>query len=209
MICFWREIGQDDFLAVTAEHGAQTLNITPALTDQSRRRQRDDEMVAASRSDQAVAAVVPTSKPEEPTPTINLGGVSEAADLLAPASSNAAPALQALLPLTPTTSEHEAAPAKTPHERLRAMVLAIDPNAKFVTPSSDDREKTYFGKVVASLGETEPGVAQFSTRLDAYLLHPSLSAPPHEPDDVIEVQYKDGQVTAKNSRSQGKGGQGD
>lgn len=188
---------------------SQVPQRTPALTDPSRRRQRDDEMVAASRSDQAVAAVVPTSKPEEPTPTMNLGGVSEAADLLAPASSNAAPALQALLPLTPTTSERESAPAETPHERLRAMVLAIDPNAKFVTASSDDREKTYFGKVVASLGETEPGVAQFSTRLDAYLLHPSLSAPAHEPDDVIEVQYKNGQATAKNSRGQGKGGRGD
>jgi len=186
----------------------QIPQVPQALTDLSHRSQRGDEVVEVSRSDQAVAAVVSPLKPEEPAPTIDLRGVSDAANLLAPVSSNAAVALQALLPQTPTTSEHEAAPAKTPLERLRAMVLAIDPNAKFVTPASEERAQTYFGKVVASLGETAPGIAQFSIRLGAYLLHPSLTAPAHEPDDVIEVQYKNGQVTAKNARGQGKGGRG-
>ena len=88
------------------------------------------------------------------------------------------------------------------------MVLAIDANAQFVKPAVDDSEKTYFGKVVLTLGEAAPDFAQFSTRLSAYVLHTTVQAPPHEAGDVIEVQYKRGQVAAKNTVVQGKGGQG-
>lgn len=97
----------------------------------------------------------------------------------------------------------------TPLERLRARVQAINPDAKFVTPLDTGSGVIYFGKVVASLGEAEPGFAQFSTKLDAFILHPTLSAPAHGPDDVIEARYKNGQGTANISRGQGKGGRGD
>lgn len=97
----------------------------------------------------------------------------------------------------------------TPHERLRAMVLAMEPNAQFVTALDDGGGVTYFGKVVARLGEEEPGIAQFSAKLNAFILHPGLSASGYGADDVIEVKYQNGEVTAKNSRGQGKGGRGD
>lgn len=98
---------------------------------------------------------------------------------------------------------------QTPLERLRARVQAINPDAKFVTPLDTGSSVGYFGKVVASLGEGEPGFAQFNTKLDAFILHPTLIAPAHGPDDVIEVWYKNGQGVANNSRGQGKGGLGD
>ena len=40
-------------------------------------------------------------------------------------------------------------------------------------------------------------------------MYPRLSMGGHEVDDVIEVQYRSGGVTAKSSRGQGKGGRGD
>lgn len=181
----------------------------PTLTSPSRRLERDDELGAVRRSGQAMSEGVPMPKPAVQPSAVVVGAAPEVADLLTPAlsssSSNATPALQAAVSQTTTTPEQ----SNTPHERLREMVLAIDANARFVTPSADDSEKTYFGKVVLTLGETTLGIAQFSTQLGAYVLHTTLSAPPHEADDVIEVQYKNGQATAKNSRTQGKGGRGD
>lgn len=97
----------------------------------------------------------------------------------------------------------------TPCERLRAMVLEMEPNAQFVTALDDGGGVTYFGKVVARLGEEEPGIVQFSAKLNAFILHPGLSASGYGADDVIEVKYQNGEVTAKNSRGQGKGGRGD
>lgn len=110
-------------------------------------------------------------------------------------------------PVLPAMAGPERLP--TPHERLRAMVLAIEPNAQFVTALDDGGGVTYFGKVVARLGEAEPGIAQFNARLNAFILHPDLSAPGYGADDVIEVKYQNGEVTAQNSRGQGKGGRGD
>jgi hypothetical protein len=110
-------------------------------------------------------------------------------------------------PILPAMAEPQWLP--TPHERLRAMVLAIAPDAQFVTVLDDGGGVTYFGKVVARLGEAEPGIAQFSAKLNAFILHPDLSAPGYGADDVIEVKYQNGEVTAQNSRGQGKGGQGD
>lgn len=181
----------------------------PTLTSPSRRLQCDDKLGAVRRSGQAMSEGIPTPKPAVQPPAVVVGEAPEVADILTPAlsssASNATPALQAAVSQTTAIPEQ----SNTRHERLREMVLAIDANAQFVTPSADDSEKTYFGKVVLTLGETTLGIAQFSTRLGAYVLHTTLSAPPHEADDVIEVQYKNGQATAKNSRTQGKGGRGD
>lgn len=88
------------------------------------------------------------------------------------------------------------------------MVLAMDANAQFVTPSAEGSENIYFGKIAATLGEAEPGFAQLSTQLGAYILHTTVHAPSHESGDVIEVQYKGGQVAAKNTVVQGRGGLG-
>ena len=148
----------------------------------------------------------PLSKPPVQLPAVVVGLAAEEADLLTTASSSsiATPAQEAALLPTPATPEQ----LNTRHERLREMVLAIDANAQFVAPSGEGSENIYFGKIAATLGEAEPGFAQLSTRLGAYILHTTMHAPPHEAGDVIEVQYKGGQAAAKNTVVQGKGGLG-
>ena len=144
------------------------------------------------------------------SPAVVVGLAAEEADLLTTASSSSiattaqmAAQETALLP-TPATPEQ----LNTRHERLREMVLAMDANAQFVTPSAQGSENIYFGKIAATLGEAEPGFAQLSTRLGAYILHTTVHAPSHEAGDAIEVQYKGGQAAAKNTVVQGRGGQG-
>ena len=85
--------------------------------------------------------------------------------------------------------------------------MEINPDAKFFTPLDDDSEHTHYGKIVAALEDGEPGVLQFSTKRDAFILHPSLNMGDHTVGESIEVQYKNGVVTAKSSR--GRGGRGD
>ena len=174
------------------EHEPESVS-SPMRADPLRRHPRGDEVI--SRSEPAAQAV-----------TESVANNAGATALLPPDASSASLERAVLVPSTVVAT---AEPVQTPHERLRAMVLAINPHAKFVTPLDEGRGVTYFGKVVASLGETEPGIAQFSTKLNAFILHPRLSMGGHEVDDVIEVQYRGGDVTAKSSGGQGKGGRGD
>ena len=190
-------------------HPAAGLDAQPARP--LRRRQRGDESGSVRQPGPPMSEGVPLSKPPVQSPAVVVGLAAEGADLPTPASSSsiattAQEAAQetALLP-TPATPEQ----LNTRHERLREMVLAMDANAQFVTPSAESSEKTYFGKIAATLGEAEPGFAQLSTWLGAYILHTTMHAPPHEAGDVIEVQYKGGQAAAKNTVVQGKGGQGE
>ncbi len=174
------------------EHATESMS-SPMRANRLRRHPRGDQVISRS---EPVAQIV----------TEMVANNAGATALLTPDASNAS--LQQV-DLVPSAAVATAEPVQTPHERLRAMVLAINPHAKFVTPLDEGRGVTYFGKVVASLGETEPGIAQFSTKLNAFILHPRLSMEGHEVDDVIEVQYRSGDVTAKSSRGQGKGGRGD
>lgn len=175
------------------EHEPELMS-SPMRADPSRPHPRGDEVI--SRSEPAAQAF-----------TESVANYAGATALLPPDASSASLERAVLVPSAVVAT---AEPVQTPHERLRAMVLAINPHAKFVTPLDEGRGvTTYFGKVVASLGETEPGIAQFSTKLNAFILHPRLSRGGHEVDDVIEVQYRGGDVTAKSSRGQGKGGRGD
>ncbi|MBG6078230.1 TraI/MobA(P) family conjugative relaxase [Polaromonas sp. CG_9.11] len=187
--------------------GLNAQVVRPALTRPPRRRQRGDESGSVHQSGPPMSEGVPLSKPAVQSPAVVVGAAAEEADLLTLASSSsiAKTAQQAALLPTPATPEQ----LETRHERLRDMVLAIDANAQFLTPSAHDSEKTYFGKIVATLGEAVPGFAQLSTRLGAYILHATVHAPPHEAGDAIEVHYKRGQVAAKNTVVQGKGGHGD
>jgi Relaxase/Mobilisation nuclease domain/Large polyvalent protein-associated domain 7 len=174
------------------EHEPESMS-SPMRVHPSHRHPRSDQVI--SRSERAAQAVTESA-------ANNAGATA----LLTPDATSAS--LQQV-DLVPSAAVATAEPVQTPHERLRAMVLAINPHAKFVTPLDEGSSGTYFGKVVASLGETEPGIAQFSTKLNAFILHPRLSLEGHEVDDVIEVQYRNGDVTAKSSRGQGKGGRGD
>lgn len=172
------------------EHEPASM-FSPMRADPSRRQQRGDAVISRSEpAMQAVAEILANNSGATELPTPDVSSVSLERAVLVPSAVSIAE------------------PVQTPHERLRAMVLAIDPDAKFVTPLDEGSGVTYFGKVVASLGETEPGIAQFSTKLDAFILHPRLSMGMHETDDDIEVQYNNGDVTAKSSRGQGKGGRG-
>ena len=173
--------------------GHEPDSVSSAMrADPSRRPARGGEVISGSEpAMQGAAEILANNAGEAAIPTVEASGVSPERAVIVP---------------TPAAT---AQPVPTPLERLRAMVLAINPNAKFVTPLNEGRGVTYFGKVVASLGETEPGIAQFSTKLDAFILHPDLSMAGHEVGDVIEVQYKSADVTIKSSRGQGKGGRGD
>ena len=180
---------------------------SPALTSASQQLQGEDEPQAVRRFGQAMSKGVPVSQPVI-VATDAAGAVSKAPELLVPApsssSSKAAAAQQAALSSSAVVLDE----FKARQERLREMVLAMDANARFVTPSAQDSEATYFGRIAACLGEAAPGFAQFSTRLGAYVLHPGLHAPAHEAGEVIEVQYRRGQGRAAGARAQGRGGQG-
>lgn len=170
-------------------HGSDSMS-SAMRADPSRRPQRGDEVIRLSEPAMQAVAEILADAGAAALPTVEASSVSSEQTVLVP------------------TAAAPAQPVPTPLERLRAMVLAINPQAKFVTPLDEGRGITYTGKVVASLGQTEPGIAQFSTRLNAFILHPGLSLAGHVANEVIEVQYKSGVVTAKSSRGQGKGGRG-
>jgi hypothetical protein len=84
----------------------------------------------------------------------------------------------------------EAIPQETPElrvsqDRLRNMVLAIDPNAKFVIPDMYDSHKIYNGSVAAV--DADLGFAQHLGR-GTYVLH-QTKVPEHHNNASISVQY--------------------
>lgn len=91
----------------------------------------------------------------------------------------------------------------TPEERLRALVLSIDPRATFVTPDPTDSKKAFHGVVVATLDD-DLGFAQHIGR-GVYALHPSV-APADHGKAAIEVKYSEGKAIARIGK--GRKGQG-
>jgi hypothetical protein len=84
----------------------------------------------------------------------------------------------------------------TSQERLRAMVLAIDPRAEFVIPDISDSHKIHIGPVVAALTTEDHGhgFAQHIAR-SVYALH--LATPPeHHNNANFEIQYRNGLAVA-------------
>lgn len=83
---------------------------------------------------------------------------------------------------------------QTPHDRLRAMVLSIDPYAEFVIPDQADSKPLYNGPVAVNLESPDSGFAQHIGRR-VYALH--LTAPPERHNDgAIDVKYRNGQAVA-------------
>jgi hypothetical protein len=78
-------------------------------------------------------------------------------------------------------------------EQLRAMVLAIDPNAEFVIPDTSNSQRIYSGPIVAScpIPASGRGFAQHIGR-SVYVLHAG-SAPENLVNTSVAVQYRDGQ----------------
>lgn len=85
---------------------------------------------------------------------------------------------------------------RTSQERMRAMVLAIDPHAEFVIPDISDIHKIYIGPVAVSLTieDNGHGFAQHIAR-SLYALH--LASPPEQHNNAkVEIQYRDGLAVA-------------
>lgn len=103
------------------------------------------------------------------------------------------------LPQVPIQSEKEEIQfqelaSQTTYERLQAMVLAIDPRAKFETAVADDHG-LYFGPVAASFSPRDDAAQGFAQHVGrgVYVLHP-ISAPDSYGNAVIEVQYRNGRA---------------
>lgn len=94
----------------------------------------------------------------------------------------------------------------TAAERLRALVMSIDPRATFVTPDSENSKLSFYGVVVAAL-EGDLGFAQHIGR-GVYALHPS-AAPADHGNTAIEVKYAAGKPVAKVSKDRNGQGRGD
>lgn len=89
-------------------------------------------------------------------------------------------------------------------ERLRAMVLGIDPRATFEIADSADERRLYVGPVASAIDEAQPMFAQHLGRSN-YVIH-RQAAPADHNDRAIEVRYRAGQVAV--SHPQQDKGQG-
>lgn len=95
----------------------------------------------------------------------------------------------------PTQQDTATSAVKTLQDRLRDIVLSIDPLAKFVIPDTTDSKKLYVGLIAAQLGDSESGFAQHIGR-SVYALH-DLDVPKHQNNVVIELQYLSKSVKIK------------
>lgn len=97
---------------------------------------------------------------------------------------------------------------QTTHERLQAMVLAIDPRAKFETPVADGHG-LYIGPVAACLSPFDDAAQGFAQHVGCgvYVLHP-ISAPDNHDNAVMEVQYRNGRAIVSIPERQKEKGRG-
>ncbi|MEM8519033.1 relaxase/mobilization nuclease domain-containing protein [Janthinobacterium sp. CAN_S7] len=91
------------------------------------------------------------------------------------------------------TEYQEKSPAELAKDQLRAMVLSIDPQAKFIIPDPSNSAQLYAGPIAATLASA-PGFAQQASR-STYILHAS-EAPECDIEAVVEIQYANGQLIA-------------
>lgn len=98
----------------------------------------------------------------------------------------------------------EIEPDKTPAERLRAMVLAIDPGAKFVVPDTEKSPVPFVGPIAAALDAPDVGFAQHVGR-SVYAIHVT-TVPEHAGDLQVEVNYRSGKAVVVVADGKGRGG---
>jgi len=87
------------------------------------------------------------------------------------------------VPIVPTAPERG-------EDRLRALVLAIDPRAKFLPAETGDASRRYVGPIAAVLDDDEAMFAQHIGRGN-YALH-RQTAPATEDGQIVEVRYVSG-----------------
>ncbi|MEQ1916805.1 MAG: LPD7 domain-containing protein, partial [Gallionella sp.] len=99
---------------------------------------------------------------------------------------------------------------QTPQERLRTLVLAIDPLAEFVMPDSEVVHVQYHGPIAVTLptqlGNLSHGFAQHLGR-GVYALH-LIPVPENHNEASLEVHYRDGQLVScapENGAGKGRG----
>lgn len=98
----------------------------------------------------------------------------------------------------------EPTPPAAGEERLRALVLAIDPRATFQMADPTDEQRLYVGPVASSLDEARPMYAQHLGR-SHYVIH-RQAAPAERDLQVIEVQYRAGQaIVSPQKADKGRG----
>ena len=111
---------------------------------------------------------------------------SRAVDAAAPAATPAATAMPIPRPVEPEV------PLRG-EDRLRAMVLAIDPRAKFHAADANDVARRYVGPVAAFLEGDTPMFAQHIGRGD-YVIHRHMH-PTTDATQIAAVRYVDGVMT--------------
>ncbi|AVA38276.1 relaxase/mobilization nuclease domain-containing protein [Cupriavidus metallidurans] len=107
-----------------------------------------------------------------------------AADVATGTEADLVGSLQPMEPAQPATGE----------EHLRAMVLGIDPRAKFEIADPADESRLYVGPVASALAEAQPMFAQHIGR-SIYVIHQQAAPAGHE-GQVIEVRYRAGRADA-------------
>ena len=113
-------------------------------------------------------------------------------DLAASASMEQGGAVLDVVPLAavPEPIPVEQMASASGEDRLRAMVLAIDPRAKFEHAETHDRTRLYIGPIAAVVNDGEPTFAQHVGRGN-YVIHRQL-APSGAEGHVIEARYAEG-----------------
>lgn len=79
---------------------------------------------------------------------------------------------------------------ETLQERLRTMVLSIDPHAEFIIPDPADGHRIYTGSVAAVIAQSEDSESGFAQHIgrSIYALH-STKAPEHSKNVGITIKY--------------------
>jgi hypothetical protein len=140
------------------------------------------QVIANHRNERVIKSALPASIEQTPTVVPADYSAQREGSLQEPEQANKPPVNQFDVP--------------TNHERLRAMVLAIEPRAEFVIPDISVSHTIYGGPVAATFTAKDPvqGFAQHLGR-GVYALH-TANAPAHHNNASIEIQYRDGVAVA-------------
>lgn len=201
-VTFDRVRVSDEEICLALVHAQQKFGKALTLTGDDRdftarmARLADDMGIAILNPEMRV--VIERHRADRIQETANEAAAAIAAGTARVSTSNK-PAQREPLPQTqaPITSAPGEAPPELPipQERLRAIVLSIDPHAQFVLPDPSSIEH-HAGPLAATIGDTEtaPGYAQHTGR-NQYTLHAG-TAPQHDAGAIFEVRYANGFAVA-------------
>ncbi|CAN7780716.1 relaxase/mobilization nuclease domain-containing protein [Cupriavidus necator] len=158
--------------------------------------------VAKESGQQSQQGVAPTPAQKVPTEARDAGQTAFAAPQEHQVAAGVATGTEA--DLVGSLQPMEPAPPATGEEHLRAMVLGIDPRAKFEVADPADESRLYVGPVASAMEEAQSMFAQHIGR-STYVIHRQAVPAGHEAR-VIEIRYRAGRADV--SPSQQDKGQG-